>query len=883
MADLGNQKIKDTYQFVLQTDNSGNLQNLNGGTPNPLIVNNNLRYLDGNQADGYVLLSDSSGNASWGPVAFSGDVYVTGGSINSTTIQLNASSGGTVSIPGLSWSSSTSGHISNSGLTGNVGIGTSTPNKPLTVVGDISASTTLYVADLAINSSGYVRKNSDNRIFFPTVDNSSTPNILYGFWGMQDNGHFYWGSDEDLDIYHSGTQGYIHNNTGTLNILSSALNLGDTTSEVTVQDNLVVNDDLTVNTNTLYVDSTNNKVGVNTRNPDALLTVSGGTGFTAFNLNGGQAQFVGGNVRVLFGNGATTTGLSPGDQIQVVDGGGDTFIVTINTVNDSANIFLSTNFPGTSVNATAFNYNGGNITEFKVYDGINPSFQVSGSTVMSGTTDLLDIFSTASMSGTVVSVGITGTDGIEVDSGSPITDSGTITLGLNNVDATKIADGSVTDTEFQYINTLSSNAQTQIDTKLSKAGGTMTGDLSLGTNQINELAEPTLDSDAATKGYVDTKVATTDSLQEVTDIGNDTTNSISTAGLTSSGVVDVTNTTDASDDTGDTGALRTEGGASIAKKLYVGTGIVGDLTGAVTGNADTATKIASITNSNIVQLTDTQTLTNKTLTAPTLTTPVLGTPGSGTLTNCTGYPASALPSSIDATKIADGSVTNTEFQYINTLSSNAQTQITARLQLAGGTMSGDIAMGTNKITGMGDPTAAQDAATKTYVDNSARFFAQTTGAIKLLASNNWAGFNRTTGGLDSSGFWNVDTGSGTIGTAYNYYGSYRNTFFTVPYACKLTRMVIQGANTTNSQVGQDWNIHLAKSPVVDDSDSISWAAVTGVTKTLPDNRDKRFIYDISIDQSCAQFDTFFLAFQGTNSADTWLSMNVILEFEYTLT
>ena len=591
MADLGNQKIKNTYQFVLQTDNSGNLQNLSGGTPNPLIVNNNLRYLDGNQADGYVLLSDSSGNASWGPVAFSGDVYVTGGSINSTTIQLNASSGGTVSIPGLSWSSSTSGHISNSGLTGNVGIGTSTPNKPLTVVGDISASTKLYVADLEINSSGYVRKNNDNRIFFPIVDNSSAPNILYGFWGMQDNGHFYWGSDEDLDIYHSGTQGYIHNNTGTLNILSSALNLGDTTSEVTVQDNLVVNDNLTVNTNTLYVDSTNNKVGVNTRNPDALLTVSGGTGFTAFNLNGGQAQFVGGNTRVLFGNGATTTGLSPGDQIQVVDGAGDTYIVTINTVNDSANIFLTATFPGTTVNATAFNYNGGDVVSFKVYDGNNPSFQVSGNTVMSGTTDLLDIFGTASMSGTVTSVAISGTDGIDVDSGSPITDSGTITLGLSSIDVTKIADGSVTNTEFQYINTLSSNAQTQLNAKLPLAGGTMTGDLSLGTNQINELADPTLDSDAATKGYVDTQVGGSDTLQEVTDNGASTTNSISTAGLTSSGVVDVTNTTDASDDSGDTGALRTEGGVSIAKKLYVGTSIT-------TGNATLTTSELDISSGN---------------------------------------------------------------------------------------------------------------------------------------------------------------------------------------------------------------------------------------------------------------------------------------------
>ena len=37
------------------------------------------------------------------------------------------------------------------------------------------------------------------------------------------------------------------------------------------------------------------------------------------------------------------------------------------------------------------------------------------------------------------------------------------------------------------------------------------------------------------------------------------------------GIVDITDATDATDATGDTGALRTEGGASIAKKLYVGT------------------------------------------------------------------------------------------------------------------------------------------------------------------------------------------------------------------------------------------------------------------------------------------------------------------------
>jgi hypothetical protein len=45
------------------------------------------------------------------------------------------------------------------------------------------------------------------------------------------------------------------------------------------------------------------------------------------------------------------------------------------------------------------------------------------------------------------------------------------------------------------------------------------------------------------------------------------------------------------------------------------------------------------------------------------------------------------------------------------------------LALAGGTMSGAIAMGTNKITGLGTPTAATDASTKGYVDTAALLLA----------------------------------------------------------------------------------------------------------------------------------------------------------------
>ena len=50
-------------------------------------------------------------------------------------------------------------------------------------------------------------------------------------------------------------------------------------------------------------------------------------------------------------------------------------------------------------------------------------------------------------------------------------------------------------------------------------------------------------------------------------------------------------------------------------------------------------------------------------------------------------------------------------------STTITTALAAKLPLAGGTMSGAIAMGTNKITGLGLATAGTDAASKTYVDS----------------------------------------------------------------------------------------------------------------------------------------------------------------------
>jgi uncharacterized protein (DUF697 family) len=86
--------------------------------------------------------------------------------------------------------------------------------------------------------------------------------------------------------------------------------------------------------------------------------------------------------------------------------------------------------------------------------------------------------------------------------------------------------------------------------------------------------------------------------------------------------------------------------------------------------------------------------------------------------------------SVETAKIVDGAVTsakiandtivnadiNSAAEIAQSKIANLTTDLDAKLPKAGGTMSGEIAMGTNKITGLGAPTNANDAATKTYVD-----------------------------------------------------------------------------------------------------------------------------------------------------------------------
>ena len=90
-----------------------------------------------------------------------------------------------------------------------------------------------------------------------------------------------------------------------------------------------------------------------------------------------------------------------------------------------------------------------------------------------------------------------------------------------------------------------------------------------------------------------------------TPIGSSTANTGAFTTLTANSTVDITGTTEATNNSGDTGVLRVEGGASIAKRVYSGGGFVGAIgnvarsTGAFTSLSATSTVSFSPSNANI--------------------------------------------------------------------------------------------------------------------------------------------------------------------------------------------------------------------------------------------------------------------------------------------
>ena len=96
MSDISNQLIKDSYNYVLQSDlSTGIVYRIGGGIPvNPkflsgLTINNSFNYSDGTEQPGFVLISDAFGNATWGPISGSSNgnyLSLSGGTVTGPTI-----------------------------------------------------------------------------------------------------------------------------------------------------------------------------------------------------------------------------------------------------------------------------------------------------------------------------------------------------------------------------------------------------------------------------------------------------------------------------------------------------------------------------------------------------------------------------------------------------------------------------------------------------------------------------------------------------------------------------------------------------------------------------------------------------------------------------
>jgi hypothetical protein len=308
----------------------------------------------------------------------------------------------------------------------------------------------------------------------------------------------------------------------------------------------------------------------------------------------------------------------------------------------------------------------GAVTSAKIADGtivnadVNTSAQIAyGKLALTNSIVNADINATAAIdktkiSGTAITAADTGTvTSIMIADGTIVNADINASAGISLSKLAIDPLARANHTGNQTASTIS-DFDTQVRTSKVTDLAVPTSSFSMNSQKITNVADPTLAQDAATKAYADTKLAATEkgAANGLATLGSD-------GKLTTAQIPDVTIT--------DTFVVTSQA-AMLALTAQVG---------------------------DVAVRTD----LNKSF--------ILRVAGASTLVNW-----QELLTPTDSVLSVDGQTGAVVLSGTYATVANAAN----KLPLAGGTMSGDIAMASNKVTGLGTPTVGTDAATKTYAD-----------------------------------------------------------------------------------------------------------------------------------------------------------------------
>lgn len=270
---------------------------------------------------------------------------------------------------------------------------------------------------------------------------------------------------------------------------------------------------------------TNSKVGIGTETPSVTLDVVG-------------TAAVSGDLSV---DGTANLDNTDVDGTLVVDGSNisldSTSTLNIDNSNTSNGITIGTATSGVPVSI------GHTTSEVTVNDNLT----VTGNLTVDGTTTTINS-TTLTVDDKTIVVASGAADSAAADGAG---------ISVDGAGASLLYDHTGTQWEF--------NKPLEVTGAISSTSTVTATGFTIGSAEIAEAELEMIDGVTAGTAAA-SKALVLDASSNISGVGT-----VGCGAITTSGALDVTDTTDATDATGDTGALRIEGGASIAKKLFVGT------------------------------------------------------------------------------------------------------------------------------------------------------------------------------------------------------------------------------------------------------------------------------------------------------------------------